>query len=46
MKIKDYQIAPECQESPLYMFDEMPEGWKFTEIETTTPTLPQHLTRY
>lgn len=26
MKIKAYQIAPECQESPLYMFDEMPEG--------------------
>lgn len=26
MKYKAYQIAPECQESPLYMFDEMPEG--------------------
>lgn len=26
MKIKAYQIAPECQESPLYMFDEMPEN--------------------
>ena len=25
MKIKAYQIAPEYQESPLYMFDEMPE---------------------
>ncbi len=26
MKIRAYQIAPEYQESPLYMFDEMPEG--------------------
>ena len=26
MKIKAYQVAPEYQESPLYLFDEMPEG--------------------
>ena len=26
MKIKAYQIAPEHQESPLYMFNEMPDG--------------------
>ena len=26
MKIKAYQIAPEYQESSLYLFDEMPEG--------------------
>ena len=26
MKIKAYQIAPEYQESPLYMFNEMPDG--------------------
>ena len=26
MKIKAYQIAPEYQESPLYLFDEVPEG--------------------
>lgn len=26
MKIKAYQIAPEYQESPLYMFGEMPDG--------------------
>ena len=26
MKIKAYQVAPEYQESPLYLFDEVPEG--------------------
>ena len=26
MKIKAYQIAPEYQETPLWLFDEMPEG--------------------
>ena len=26
MKIKAYQVAPEYRESPLYLFDEMPEG--------------------
>lgn len=26
MKYKAYQVAPEYQESPIYMFDEMPEG--------------------
>ena len=26
MKIKAYQIAPKYQESPLYLFDEVPEG--------------------
>lgn len=26
MKIKAYQVAPEYQESPLWAFDEMPEG--------------------
>ena len=26
MKIKAYQIAPEYQESPLWLFDEVPEG--------------------
>lgn len=26
MKIKAYQVAPEYQEAPLWLFDEMPEG--------------------
>lgn len=26
MKIKAYQVSPEYQESPLYLFDEVPEG--------------------
>ena len=26
MKVKAYQVAPEYQESPLYLFDEVPEG--------------------
>ena len=26
MKIKSYQVAPECQESPLYLFEEWMEG--------------------
>ena len=26
MKIKAYQVAPEYQEAPLYLFDEVPEG--------------------
>ena len=26
MKIKAYQVAPECQESPLWLFEEVPEG--------------------
>ena len=26
MKIRAYQVAPEYQESPLWLFDEMPEG--------------------